>query len=162
MDKIEFLALLRQALDGEVSSELVEKNVHYYEQYISAATKEEEAGIINELGDPRLIAKTIIEADKAAKEKGKYQDYRSYSSSNQQEEEDSDWERKWEEGNSGFHPKTFFTNLTWKHKLIAILIFIALIAALAIVGRLLVGLLFTLGPIIILLILLSYLFRRRG
>lgn len=161
MDKNEFLALLRQALSGEVSSDTIEKNVHYYEQYIVAATPEDETNIINQLGDPRLIAKTIIEADKAAKEKGKYQSSQDYYSYNQQED-DSNWEQKWEENNSGFRPKTFFKNFTLKNKLIAVLILIALLVVLAIVGRLLVGLLFTLGPIIILFVLLSYLFRRRG
>jgi uncharacterized membrane protein len=161
MDKMEFITILKQSLSGEVTSEIIEKNVHYYEQYINAATKEEEAGIINELGDPRLIAKTIIEADKAAKEKGKYQGNQTYYSGSQTEENDSNWEQKWEESNSGFHPKMFFTNLTWKHKLIAALIFIILFVAIIVVGRLLVGLLFTFGPILILLILLAYLFRKR-
>ena len=32
--------------------------------------------LLNELGDPRLIAKTIIETDKIAKEKGKSTDNR--------------------------------------------------------------------------------------
>jgi uncharacterized membrane protein len=162
MDKLEFLALLRQALRGEVDSDIIEKNISYYEQYIKAGSKEEEAKIIEELGDPRLIAKTIIEADKAAKERGKYQGTHSFRSERYTEEDNLNWEQQWEEENSGFHPKTFFTTLTWKHKLIAILFFILLFVFIAIVGRVLVGVLFTFGPIIILVILLSYLFRRRG
>ena len=69
MDKNEFLNQLKLALGGEVSSEVVEQNIRYYDQYINSSTKEEEASIIRELGNPRLIAKTIIETQKIVREK---------------------------------------------------------------------------------------------
>ena len=161
MDKIEFLKILRQALTGEVSNVIIEKNISYYDQYIGASTKEEEERIINELGDPRLIAKTIIETDKIAKERGKHQHYENYSTSDSRQEETSSWEHSWDERNSGIPPKNFFINLSRRNELIAVLVLLVLIAVISIVGRLVIGLLFALGPVIILFILLAYLFRRR-
>ena len=63
MNKEEFLNILRQSLSGEVANQIIDQNVRYYDSYISAQTLQEEAEIIDRLGDPRLIAKTIIEAE---------------------------------------------------------------------------------------------------
>ena len=62
MRKTEFLQELREALDGEVSASVIQSNISYYDQYISqeAAKGRREEEVIEEIGSPRLIAKTII------------------------------------------------------------------------------------------------------
>lgn len=68
MTKQEFLDGLRSALSGQVHAGVIQEHIHYYDTYLSMQMKkgcsEEEA--LAALGDPRLIAKTIIEAEKYA------------------------------------------------------------------------------------------------
>lgn len=63
MEKQEFLDKLRSALSGRLASEVVVDTVHYYEDYINTETRmgREEQEVMAALGDPRLIAKTLIE-----------------------------------------------------------------------------------------------------
>ena len=156
MNKTEFLEILRQSLSGEVTNQNIDQNIRYYDGYISAQTLEEEANIIDSLGDPRLIAKTIIEAEKAAKEKSMNNwsgsNYQSYSSGAEEKDGDNTTEQ---------NKNVFFANIQWYHKLIAILVVIVLFVLIAIIGRLVIGTLFTFGlPILLILVVLS-LFRKR-
>lgn len=63
----EFLDKLRGALSGQISANLVEENVAYYREYISSQIRmgQAEHNIIAGLGDPRLIAKSIVSANSA-------------------------------------------------------------------------------------------------
>ena len=63
MGKQEFVDKLRMALNGRVAPEQVTENVRYYEDYINAQIRmgKSELAVLEELGDPRLIAKTIID-----------------------------------------------------------------------------------------------------
>lgn len=61
MRKQEFLDTLRRALTGDVPPGVVEEHIRYYDRYITeevgkGRTEEE---VIGEIGDPRLIARTI-------------------------------------------------------------------------------------------------------
>lgn len=63
MDRNEFVSTLRAALTGEVPDSAVEENVRYYNSYISQeiASGKTEEEVLESLGDPRLIARTIID-----------------------------------------------------------------------------------------------------
>ena len=63
MEKQEFLDKLRLALNGKVASETVADTVRYYEEYISTEVRmgRNEEEVMDSLGDPRLIARTIVE-----------------------------------------------------------------------------------------------------
>jgi len=63
MKKTEFLKELEAALRGEVSPELISENLRYYDNYISQETSKgrSEAEVTEEIGSPRLIARTIID-----------------------------------------------------------------------------------------------------
>ena len=76
MNKTEFLQQLREALDAELSSRAVEENIRYYREYISDEERKgrTEEEILNELGDPWLIAKTIIDTG-VAEGTGEYGSY---------------------------------------------------------------------------------------
>lgn len=74
MRKTEFLQELREALQGEVSAAVIQENVRYYDTYISqeTASGRREEDVIEEIGSPRLIARTIIDSNEAAGESGGY------------------------------------------------------------------------------------------
>ena len=61
MRKEEFLQTLRRALTGDVPPGVVEENIRYYDGYISEEVRKgrSEEEVIKEIGDPRLIARTI-------------------------------------------------------------------------------------------------------
>lgn len=63
MTKNEFLKELREALEGQVPVNEIEDSVLYYRDYFSRqeAAGRTEQEILEELGSPRLIAKSIIE-----------------------------------------------------------------------------------------------------
>ena len=63
MTRHEFISGLREALTGEIPPEEIEGNIRFYNNYIDQemAKGRSEADIFSELGDPRLIARTIME-----------------------------------------------------------------------------------------------------
>lgn len=63
MTKYEFLKELREALEGQVPMSEIEDSISYYRDYFSRqeADGRSEQEILEELGRPRLIAKSIIE-----------------------------------------------------------------------------------------------------
>lgn len=65
MGKEEFLNGLRRALNGNLSEAQVEENIRYYKEYFAAeeAKGKTEEEILAMLGDPRLLARTIIDAE---------------------------------------------------------------------------------------------------
>ena len=68
MDRREFTDKLQRALAGGLDSGMVAENVRYYEEYIDSEIRKgrSEADVMAQLGDPRLLAKSIIEANKRA------------------------------------------------------------------------------------------------
>lgn len=71
MSRQEFLQRLREALLGEVPGNVIEDNIRYYDDYINTEVRNgsTEEAVIASIGDPRLIAKTIMEANENAKER---------------------------------------------------------------------------------------------
>lgn len=70
MNKDEFLRILREQLSGELEEPQILVHVQYYAQYIGSETAKgyAEEDIIAALGDPRLIAKTLIDTKETASE----------------------------------------------------------------------------------------------
>lgn len=66
MSKLEFTDQLRQCLNGRLDAEQIADYLTYYNEYIDTqlATGKTEAEIMQELGSPRLIARTILDANK--------------------------------------------------------------------------------------------------
>ncbi len=63
MNKTKFLEGLKEALQGELSAAELNNQLLYYERYIDEELRKgrTEKDIFDELGAPRLIARTIIE-----------------------------------------------------------------------------------------------------
>lgn len=72
MTKLEFLNKLREALEHEVSHQVVRENLDYYSQYINEEIRngKSEAEVLSDLGDPWAIARTIIDAGESASQGG--------------------------------------------------------------------------------------------
>jgi len=68
MNRYEFIEKLRAALTGKTTQSVINENIRYYEEYLDAEIRKgkSEETVIAQLGDPRLLAKTIIEAGKRA------------------------------------------------------------------------------------------------
>lgn len=68
MTKTEFLEGLQEGLKGEVSSQVIQESVSYYNRYITESVEagNTEAQVLEELGPVRLIVKSIIDANAAA------------------------------------------------------------------------------------------------
>ena len=150
MKKTEFLKELEAALKGEVSPELTAENLRYYDNYISQETSKgrSEAEVIEEIGSPRLIARTIIDTSggSGSYESGESSSSGSYGSS--------------QGGYSRFH----YVNLNkwyWKALIIAVLCLV-LFTVLSIVGGIFAILFRFATPILIVLLVVSLLRNMRG
>ncbi|MCQ2512285.1 MAG: DUF1700 domain-containing protein [Lachnospiraceae bacterium] len=73
MGKNEFLTVLRGQMTGRIPTSEVNSQLEYYLAYIDSQVAKgmSEEQVVEELGDPRLIAKTLIEStDRAAEAAG--------------------------------------------------------------------------------------------
>ncbi len=63
MEKQEFLEKLQAALNGKVPANVVMEHRNYYEDYINTEIRKgrSQEEVLLSLGDPRLIARTIVE-----------------------------------------------------------------------------------------------------
>lgn len=69
---------MKTALNGRVSPSLVMDNVRFYEEYIETEIRKgrPETEVLASLGDPRLIARTIVETNKQTGEDAEEAVYR--------------------------------------------------------------------------------------
>lgn len=94
----EFLSKLRNLLSGEIPNEEVEKQLLYYRNYIlnERMKGKSEKDIINDLGDPVLIARSIIDADKIGNSRSSSYTYVNEDTYNKYSEEgDSTYKGYW-------------------------------------------------------------------
>ena len=76
MNRDDFIEKLRISLNGRVDPQTVNENLEYYNEYISIQMREgkSERQVLEELGDPRLLAKSIITASGASRDEEDYED----------------------------------------------------------------------------------------
>ncbi len=72
MTKDQFFSSLNEALSGNISPSLINENIRYYEEYIETEKRKghTEEEVLDELGDPRLIAKTISDTADSRDKRG--------------------------------------------------------------------------------------------
>ncbi len=72
MNRHEFIDRLRAALNGRIPANQVEDTISYYQDYINSqiSSGKSEAEVMSALGDPRLIARTIIETTQPMSDNG--------------------------------------------------------------------------------------------
>ena len=139
MNKEAFIDTLRRALYGKVSDYELTDHVRYYEDYIRQEMNRgrSEQEVLEELGDPRLIARTILETSGMKAPEVEYTI----------DEEPADHEER------GVKVHTFSG---WKATLMMALIAAAVIAMIVLV----LGLAIYLLPVIIAVMLISWLLRK--
>ena len=113
MNRTEFLTILRNQLAGQMQEGKAEAHIRYYEDYIQSQVRKgrTEEDVLGELGDPRLIAKTLIETEDSQPQAG-YGQYSSYGSG---VEESVQPEKRW---------KKILDLSTWQGKAVVILLVI--------------------------------------
>lgn len=150
MNKYEFIDGLRRNLAGEVPTQEIDKNVRYYDEYITSESRERgsEEAVITEIGEPRLIARTIIETYKMS-HVGSMTDshrteqaYEEYEESYQQSSQDSDPRMMKMEFGSGM-------KVPFKYKAMGIGFVVVLILLLIIIGQMMFWLLRILLPVLL-------------
>lgn len=117
MKKEEFLEGLRNALMGEVSPAVIQENLQYYKEYIQSETSkgQDESVVLEELGDPRLIAHTIIDTTPGAGA-GAYEEY-TEGDSRRSAGEQTERQGTGRQGNKGVH---YYDLSKWYWKLLGI------------------------------------------
>ncbi|NLO09778.1 MAG: DUF1700 domain-containing protein [Clostridiales bacterium] len=151
MNKKEFLNILRQYLEGEVDNSILEQSVSFYNEYISSQLNKTEEEVINEIGDPRLIAKTIIDTENTAH--GDAGNYNSYDNRGYDYTGDND-NRSSSNNNKVYHIK-------WYHMVLIAIILVFLFAFIIRIGWMLIRLFFVFFLPIIFIALLWAMFRKR-
>ena len=109
MNRTEFLDILRSQLSGQMQEGKAAAHIRYYEDYIQSQVRSghPEQEVLKQLGDPRLIAKTLIDTDGGDVEEG----YGEYSSCGSGMEPPPQPEARW---------KTFLDLSTWQGKAVVI------------------------------------------
>lgn len=155
MTRNEFLAKLREALENELNSSAVRDNVDYYNSYIAEEVQKgrTETEVTAELGDPWVIARTLIEAAENAEEvKGNHQ---SYDASGTQEGRGRGY------GSSGNNIHVFGIDSWWK-KLLLVLGIIGIMSILvAVIGGIFSLLMPILVPVLLIILAVRIIGRRR-
>lgn len=127
MSRTEFLDILRSQLAGQMQEGKAAAHVRYYEDYIQSQVRggRSEAEVLNELGDPRLIAKTLIDTDDGSTQEG----YGEYSSCGSGVEPPPQTEKRW---------KKVLDLSTWQGKAVVIAgAAVAIILILLVIGAVL-------------------------
>lgn len=147
MTKYEFLQNLQRELSGKISVSAVQDQINYYSQYIdgevSAGKSEQE--VVSELGDPWIIAKTILGAsdnEEFAKTNTSYEAKRT-----------SGKEKKNQEQNARIH--VFGFDSWWKKLLLILGIIGIVMVVVGVIG----GIISILAPIIIPVFVIMFIIR---
>lgn len=96
MSRAEFLDILRSQLSGQMQEGKAAAHVRYYEDYIQSKVQSgySEEEVLAELGDPRLIAKTLIDTDPGSTQE-EYAEYSSYGSTTETPPQPEKRWKKW-------------------------------------------------------------------
>ncbi|SHO54128.1 DUF1700 domain-containing protein [Anaerocolumna xylanovorans] len=153
MTKSEFIAELRIALAGELQENEIENNIYYYDNYIKEQTlNQSEESVLEQLGDPRLIAKTIIETYQLSHESfyntRRHADYDEDFDGNLNREKETQEAYKedgmYNQGNGSFHVYGDY-QIKWYHKLILAVVVVLVLTVVLFIGGILLKLFFTIG-----------------
>lgn len=135
MTKKEFLDILTESLAGNVPASEIEENIRYYKDYIENGEESEEKAL-EQLGDPHLIARTIIDSFKASK--GPMADFYTEQARNEYSraafgEEDIDEDTGYSQYE---YKKEFRHGLKWYEKIMLLAIVLGVIALVLFIGGL--------------------------
>lgn len=132
MRQEEFLVSFQEALTGEVSDRIVQEHVCYYKKYINEQISmgRTEQEVMISLGNPRLLAKTIVDSSKYAgdtQESTAYQRAYSQSSTSQEYARTNTYQNNGKDENSYTKQSKVINVPTWLMGIIGILVMALLI-----------------------------------
>ena len=158
MTKEEFIKELRESLYTEITSIEIENNVRYYNEYIdnqllSGKTIDQ---VMEELGDPRLIARTIIETSKLGKT--------NYNNNHTNMYQDAYTDTDDSPNNNGHgysHTYTFDGKIPLRYRILGIAMLILFVMLIIFLGSLAIRLFVSIGiPILLVYFLIRIITRR--
>ena len=158
MTKEEFIRDLRESLYTEITSIEIENNVCYYNEYIDNQIRSGKTidQVMAELGDPRLIARTIIETSKLGKS-----NYNNIHNNLYQEAYTDENDSRNDNVHGYSHTYTFDGKIPLRFRILGIMILIMFVMLLIFLGSLAIRLFFSIGLPILLVYLLIRLISRR-
>ncbi|HJC05776.1 MAG TPA: hypothetical protein H9704_06430 [Candidatus Enterocloster excrementipullorum] len=175
MSKAEFLQGLRNELEGRVPYSVIQENLNYYDSYISKETAggTPEEAVIEALGGPRIIARTIVDA--AFDTEDRPDGYETYGSGTVYDADSGSSGASGQENGQGpygqdpfreeMHRNVHYVNLSgWKGRLIAglvvfVILFLLMTVFFGVVG--LAGLILSYTWPILLILLIIWIFAGR-
>lgn len=152
MTKQKFIQELSECLLNEVDSQEYHNSIAYYSNYIDEEMRKgrREEEVVEQLGSPRLIAKTIIDSQIG---KELQEDRPSYQQGNSYSKYDT-LKREW------FHILLNGQELKWHEKLLAAIVLILVVCVvLAILGVAVAFLIKVVFPIIVILFIVRFLYQ---
>lgn len=155
MTRSEFLQELRQALENDLSGSIVQENVEFYSQYIAGEVLngKSEEDVIQMLGDPWILARTVIDAQNGADKETVYEaggnNYAGYGSRGERTHERS----------PEIH--TVGLNTRWKKLLLILAIVMLIVVIFSIISGVISLLAPILVPIVVIMIVVRVLGNRR-
>lgn len=169
MNREEFLQGLKNALSGAVPPSVLQENLRYYDDYIKTELQNgrTESQVMEELGDPRLIARTILDTTPGAEE-GAYEEYRAYGSyvsdgsGRDRVEHDASGESYGRAGRnfSGMRGNVHYYDLNkWYWKLLGILLVIGIVMMIVMVVSGILSLVIPLLPLLLAVTLVMWIVR---
>lgn len=135
-----FIKNLEESLKGELPEAEVRQNIQYYRDYIAAArSSKSEEEVMKALGDPRLIAKTIIDTYRlthnSKNSRTTQESYQTNQSGNDYRDGDS---KRAERGNNASFK--VFRTASWVTTVIAVLILFLFLGVVFLIGGIMVKL----------------------
>lgn len=159
MTREEFLKKLKEALENDLSGRIVQENVSYYESYIIEEIRKgrAESEVIEELGDPWVIARSII--DMAEGEPGTKEAYYGSAKSSSRQERAAD---RYTDGMGKSGNIHVFSMDSWWKKLLVILGVIGIfLIIIAVIGGIFSLLMPIIVPVLCIVLIFRLISRRR-
>lgn len=168
MSREDFLQGLETSLSGNIPPTAVRENLRYYSDYIQAEVGKgrAEADVMDELGDPRLIARTIMDTTPGAGD-GVYEEYHSYGPFGRPFGDGGGSDGSGSQGAGGTGARGnnsvhYYDLSKWYWKLFAVILVVAVITLVITIVTGLLSLVIPLLPVIGLVILIMWFIRGFG
>lgn len=130
MTKETFLSQLGSALSGNMDSGKVNENLRYYSEYISGEVQngKTEEEVLQMLGDPWILARTLIDADNGTDQETVYEAGGDY------ENQSGGWNRQGSTGGTSYGDKGQGTGKWWKKLLLILFVVMVVLLIFAIIS----------------------------
>lgn len=157
MTRNEFLGKLKEALENDLNGRIVQENMEYYNSYITGEVSKgrSEEEVTAELGDPWMIARSII--DMAESAQGGQDGYEQQEEPRRQSSSQR-YEQSYQTGNNAPHIHMLGLDTWWKKLLLVLGIAGVVLIVVAVIG----GIVSLLMPIIVPLLFVMLAIRLLG